>query len=175
MRVKETDYIIVGLEDGSLHIYNLSKNIGQSYTIPKTAGSTKPLRSTTHSPYDIFIESNYEHHDAIVSIEIQGSSVVTASKDGTLMMWTLEARDDDDEDDMLKFDSELDMKSLLTKAKWLSHDEILVSTTSGELMSVIVKSDVQQVPFLEKASKVYFRTDSAIMDFAFCRSKEDQV
>jgi hypothetical protein len=101
--------------------------------------------------------------------------VLTASKDGILMLWTLEARDDDDDEDMLKFDSELDLQSPLTKAKWFSDNEILVSTTFGELMSVNVKKDAQQVPFLERASKVYFRTDSAIMDFAFCRSKEDQV
>ena len=69
LRVNETDYIILGLEDGSLHIYNLTKNQGKSYSIPKAQGST-PLRSQTTSPYDIFVESNYEHHDAIVSIEI---------------------------------------------------------------------------------------------------------
>lgn len=137
-QVNKTDYIVIGLEDGSLHIYNLTKNKEQSYTIPKSFGST-PARSQTSSPYDLFIESNYEHHDAIVSIEIQGSNLLTASKDGNILLWTIEARDDDDDEDMLKFDSELDLKQPLTKAKWLSHNEILVSTTQGELMSVNVK------------------------------------
>ncbi len=118
LQTKKGDYVICGLEDGSLHVYNLRKNFSKSYTIPKAAGST-PIRSQTSSPYDIFIESNYEHHDAIVSIELLGASLLTASRDGILMLWTIEARDDDDDDDMVRFDSELDLKSPLTKAKWL--------------------------------------------------------
>ena len=75
---------------------------------------------------------------------------------------------------MLKFESELDLKQPLTKAKWLSHNEILVSTTQGELMSINVKLDAQKNSFLEKA-KSYFRTDSAIMDFDFSRGKDHPV
>ena len=46
LQTKTGDYVICGLEDGSLHVYNLRKNFGKSYTIPKAAGST-PLRSQT--------------------------------------------------------------------------------------------------------------------------------
>lgn len=62
-KVGMIDYVIVGLEDGSLHLYNLTKNFGTSYSM------TNSLRSVD-SAYDNFIESNYEHNDSIVSIEI---------------------------------------------------------------------------------------------------------
>ena len=33
-RVGIVDYLIIGMEDGSLHLYNLSKNFGKSFSKP---------------------------------------------------------------------------------------------------------------------------------------------
>lgn len=144
-KVGMVDYIIVGLEDGSLHLYNLMKNFGNSYRLPQTEkGSARSLQSP--SPFDQFAESNYEHHDAIVSIETSPEFnsaqkdaclfVLTASRDGILMLWSIEQLANHDDEDMLRFDSELDMKLPLSRAKWLSGSEILVASTCGDLFLV---------------------------------------
>jgi hypothetical protein len=64
-RVGAIDYLLIGLEDGSLHLYNHTKNLGNSYSLKQNQGKS------LHSPYDQFLESNYEHGDSIVSIELQ--------------------------------------------------------------------------------------------------------
>ncbi len=43
------DFIILGLEDGSLHVYDLTKGFGKSYKLPQNL-STKSLNDET--PYD---------------------------------------------------------------------------------------------------------------------------
>lgn len=43
------DYIVLGLEDGSLHVYDLTKGFGKSYKIPINVTS-KSLNDET--PYD---------------------------------------------------------------------------------------------------------------------------
>ena len=113
------DYILIGLEDGSLHLYDLTKNFGKSYIITQTNG--KQLSS----PYDQYLESNYEHHDAIVSIETnpalhlnkdasknpEQNFILTASKDGIIMLWSINAMANHSEDEeMLIFNSELNVK-----------------------------------------------------------------
>jgi hypothetical protein len=65
LKIGNADYLLVGMEDGSLHLYNLTKNFGKSYTKAKVTQKGKSLQN----PYDQFEESNYEHCDAIVSIE----------------------------------------------------------------------------------------------------------
>lgn len=57
------------------------------------------------------------------------------------MLWSIDPQANHDDSDMLKFDSELNLKTNLTKAKWLSNSEILVSTTTGELFLILVKLD----------------------------------
>lgn len=75
--VGTNDFVIVGMEDGSLHMYNLTQNKGKSYAMPPQA--TDEGRSI-QSPYDQFAESNYEHHDAIVSIELNTDFNVAKAK-----------------------------------------------------------------------------------------------
>lgn len=87
------------------------------------------------------------------------------------MLWSVDQTEDEDED-ILRFDSECDLRQPVTRAKWLSVTEILVATTSGDLMLIKVGQDSQEIPFLEKP-KVYFRTDSAVTDFGFFRQSDD--
>lgn len=86
------------------------------------------------------------------------------------MLWSVDSSEDDE--DILRFDSECDLRQPVTRAKWLSANEILVATTSGDLMLIKVGKDSQEIPFLEKPT-VYFRTDSAVTDFGFFRQSDD--
>ena len=47
-RVGMIDYLLIGLEDGSLHLYNITKSFGNSYSLQKPQGKEKVLQS----PYD---------------------------------------------------------------------------------------------------------------------------
>jgi hypothetical protein len=47
-RIGMIDYLLIGLEDGSLHLYNLTKNFGNSYSLQKPLGNDKNI----HSSYD---------------------------------------------------------------------------------------------------------------------------
>ena len=157
-RVGVNDYIVAGFEDGSLHLYNATKGFGNSYTRVR---NTKNLSKSTASPYDQFLESNYEHADAVMSVEMQPTKetpmILTASKDGVIFLWSINplAMPNDPEDEMMHFQCECSLNEPLTKAKWLSETEILVSTTSGHLYSMQVSKDSQNIPFLDRAVKVY--------------------
>jgi hypothetical protein len=41
--LNKTDYIIIGLEDGSLHIYNMTKNLGKSFSRPVSKKAASSL------------------------------------------------------------------------------------------------------------------------------------
>jgi hypothetical protein len=43
LKVGNTDYLLVGMEDGSLHLYNLTKNFGKSFTKAKVVQKGKSL------------------------------------------------------------------------------------------------------------------------------------
>jgi hypothetical protein len=60
--------------------------------------------------------------------------IVSASKDGAVILWSvcpeaLLSGEQNDEDEVLKFNSEIDIGEPLTKAKWLNQSEILIATT----------------------------------------------
>jgi hypothetical protein len=43
LKIGNADYLLVGMEDGSLHLYNLTKNFGKSYTKAKVTQKGKSL------------------------------------------------------------------------------------------------------------------------------------
>lgn len=150
-RVGAIDYLLIGLEDGSLHLYNYTKNLGNSYSLKQNQGKS------LHSPYDQFLESNYEHGDSIVSIELQPvvqkaldphsaqPMILTASKDGILMIWSINPLAvHENQEEMLVFRSEADLKSPLTKAKWLSENQVIAVTTQGEIFLIELKEKDSQ-------------------------------
>ncbi len=101
--------------------------------------------------------------------------ILTASKDGILMLWSIDTLANHSEgEDMLRFNSELNVKQPITKAKWLTDNQILIATISGELLAVQIKIDSQKVPFLE-SPKVYYKTDSTIWDFVSFKIDENPV
>lgn len=143
-RIGQIDYILTGLEDGSLHLYNLSKNMGKSQV-------RKPATLQSNS-FDCMTESNYEHQDAVVAVDCTpGNLILSAGKDGVVFLWTVNplAMPSEDED-LLQFQAEVDLGVPLTKAKWLSESEITVSTVTGDLFVITVNKDSQGVPYLEK-------------------------
>ena len=42
-RVGSIDFLLIGLDDGSIHLYNLSKNFGNSYSLKSTQLKEKSL------------------------------------------------------------------------------------------------------------------------------------
>jgi len=73
----------------------------------------------------------------------------------------------DDDDDLLKYCSELDLQTPLTKAKIVTTSEIYAATTSGHLFKVEINKDAQEVPYLQKNKVPVYETDSAIWDFVW--------
>jgi len=128
----KNDYILTGLEDGSLHLYDLTAKFGKSYTMPRSKDhSAKSLSS----PYDVFQESNYEHADAVISINCSQVSpnnvrVLSASREGLLILWSVEYSSETSsvDDDILKFSADCDLQTTITKAKFLTESTILAST-----------------------------------------------
>lgn len=149
------DYVLTGLEDGSLHLYNLSQNFGKSVTLPKQRASG----SHSADPYQHFVESNFEHQDAIVSIERAPDShteVVSASRDGAVMLWAVEPLANQMEgEDVLRFIADQQIGEPLTKVKFISNSQILASTVLGNLYLLQISKDSQNVPFLDKP-KLFF-------------------
>jgi len=143
--------------------------MGKSYSIP-----SQQARSLS-SPFDVYLESNYEHSDAVISVTIQRVSndrvyILSASKDGLLILWQFihdSNKQADDDDDLLKYCSELDLQTPLTKAKIVTTSEIYAATTSGHLFKVEINKDAQEVPYLQKNKVPVYETDSAIWDFVW--------
>jgi hypothetical protein len=67
--------------------------------------------------------------------------LLTASKDGAVFLWTLNAMAIPDEEELLQFQAEVNVDEPLTSAKWLSENEIAVATVTGKMYSVKVGKD----------------------------------
>lgn len=117
--------------------------MGKSYSIPKF--QAKSLLS----PFDVYLESNYEHSDTIISVSVQKVSanrvyILSASKDGLLILWQFIHdinKQADDDDDLLKYCSELDLSAPLTKSKLVTPSDCYAATTQGHLYKIAVKVD----------------------------------
>lgn len=58
---------------------------------------------------------------------------MTASRDGMLILWSIQSRK---EEEMMKFDSDLDLQTTITKVKWLSNSTLLAATIEGDLLQI---------------------------------------
>lgn len=156
--------VIVGFEDGSLHLYDIDKKFGKNYTLQKA--------TNLYSPYDEFFESNYEHSDAIVGLAARqteaGMEVLTASREGLLIIWKVGT---DDQDDMLHFSADFQLEKTITNAVFTGMGQIAVSTNEGELLTIQVGTDSQNVMSLQHP-KAVSQWDSSILDMvAFSQSE----
>ena len=102
--------------------------------------------------------------------------IVSASKDGVVILWSicpeaLQSSEQDDEDEVLKFNTEIDIGEPLTKAKWLNQSEILIVTTLGNLYSAKIGKDMQGNYFLDHQHLIY-KTDSCIWDFEVLKTQQ---
>jgi hypothetical protein len=74
----------------------------------------------------------------IISVETQpvqkeSPMIVSASQDGVVFLWTLNAMAVPDEEDMLQFQAEISVEDPLTKAKWLSENQLALTTVTGKI------------------------------------------
>jgi len=59
--------------------------------------------------------------------------IISASKDGVVFLWTLNAMAVPDEEDMLQFQAEISVEDPLTKAKWLSENKLALTSVTGKI------------------------------------------
>lgn len=99
--------------------------------------------------YDQWHEAVYEHPDSIISVEISApessesapAHILSASKDGTVYLWTLKADVSHVSDDILTYVADVNLDEPLTKAKWLNDKTFLVATTWGNVYSMTIEKD----------------------------------
>jgi len=131
------EYLAVGLEDGTVHLFDLTRNAGKSYQKPvfKTKKAKKDAEDLDETTYKQFAETSYEHSDSVVSVEASADQnlFISASKDGFVILWQVKSAEEANGDDLLHYVTEQDVGEPVTKAKWLTSESILVSTSAGSL------------------------------------------
>ena len=137
--------MIVGLEDGTVGVLDLTSTNGQSYKRPIFKMQTENEQDWDDNPHSQFQELATEHQDSIVSVESNSATpatesspfILSASKDGVLYVWKLEQ----DGEENLKYIADDDLQIPITKAKWIAEKEILVATCDGKLYHYTLKLD----------------------------------
>jgi hypothetical protein len=66
-------------------------------------------------------------------VQKESPMIVSASQDGVVFLWTLNAMAVPDEEDMLQFQAEISVEDPLTKAKWLSENQLALTTVTGKI------------------------------------------
>jgi len=117
----------------------------------------------------MFMSSTFEHQDSIISVArhpTKNDTFLSAAKDGYIIVWKLEVpelaageSENSDKDDMFKFVEDCDFNQPLTKAKWLTDQCIIASTTTGRLLVFTTENSANTY----KKREIY-QTDSAIWD-----------
>ena len=175
------EFIVVGQEDGSLHVYD--------YTRFKTTNYKKLIFNVKNSSeldqsIERFCESNYSHCDTIVSIQKNPANeriFLTASKDGWLKIWTFIANNGEQitkneqdqilapkvtQDTVIELIHEVSPQELMegsissksspiTSALWLDESTIVISTKNGKVLTKKIKDASQSYKevCLENANK----------------------
>ena len=79
--------------------------------------------------------------------------MLTASKDGTIYIWSLGNEHEDE--DYLNYVADQQLDEPLTRAKWLTEKTILVTTTFGNLYALQLSKDDQGVECLLRPKLLY--------------------
>ena len=141
----QKELMIVGLEDGTVGVLDMTGTNGQSYKRPIFKMQTENETDWNENPHSQFQELALEHQDSVVSVESNSTAVsaesspliLSASKDGVIYIWKLEQGSEE----ILKYISDDDLQVPITKAKWISEKEILIATTEGKLYHFTLKLD----------------------------------
>jgi hypothetical protein len=174
VRCADKEYLIVACENGSLGVIN--------YGSP-----SKPIFKHGMKDDLSFVDSYFEHSDAIVALDVypdgakaaaefkkktpagdkinpkDESLVLSADRDGNVILWTVSAGSEQ----VLEFIYSVKVSEPLTRAKFLSSERILATSTHGSIWSILLLRDSQGNTYLEKPIAVYRNSDlSAIWDFA---------
>ena len=66
-----SEYIVSGLDDGTVSVYDYTQNKGNSYSKPVFRIQKDKATSAVEldNPYDQFVETLYEHSDSVTKIE----------------------------------------------------------------------------------------------------------
>ena len=83
------------------------------------------------------------------STENQTDHILSASKDGTIYVWNI-LGDSENPDDRLNYAADYNLGEPLTRAKWLTHNCIIATTTYGNVYTLELSRDSQNVVCLSR-------------------------
>ena len=157
-------YLLSGFDDGVICLQDLGKMKGNSVHRPvfQTRQGDDEAQALDQGSYDQWHEAVYEHPDSIISVETSApessetapAHILSASKDGTVYVWTLKADESHATDEILTYVADLCLDEPITKAKWLNDKTFLVATTMGNVYSVALEKDSQEAECLSKPKLV---------------------
>ena len=176
VKVEGKLYMVSGFDDGVICLIEMHKMNGASMERPVVSNKKgdKMPEPLNEGIYEQWHEQAYEHCDSIISVEANAAEsteaapvrLLTASKDGGVYLWAI-LGDSVDPDDRLSYVDDAMIEEPLTRAKWLTPKCIIVSTTHGNLYTMELSKDSQNVECLMKPQLVYSTThDVAIWDMA---------
>ena len=159
--------MVAGFDDGVICLVDLQLSKGNSLRRPVFKMNNDKVSSSFEGPYDHFHESAYEHADSIISVETNAAEnteavplrIVSASKDGSLIVWRINSETQDE--DKLTFVADFVIDEPLAKAKWLNEKSILTTTTHGNVYILKLERDGQNAECLSRPSFV-FRADHSV-------------
>lgn len=157
-------YMVSGFDDGVVCLLEMHRMNGESLKrpiVPKK-GTQSPEPIADLGVYDQWHEQAFEHADSIISVEASAPEsteaapvrVVTASKDGTIYVWSI-LGDSCDPDERLFYVADYALDEPLSKVKWLTPTQILAATTHGNLYALELTKDAQNVECLSRPKLVY--------------------
>ena len=137
--------LIVGLEDGTVGVMDLTASNGKDYKRPIFKMQNDGDDNQQEEAHAQFIELATEHEDSVVSVDANMATadknsspmILSASKDGLLYVWKLQ----ENTEEILKYVYDLDVQEPITKAKWLSETEIIIATNEGKVYKTALKID----------------------------------
>lgn len=174
----EKEYIVAGLDDGTLQVYDYGANNKQSYQKPvfrvqKNTAGQQAAATELDNPYDIFTESLFEHSDAVTKVEknpIDSSIFLSSGKDSQVNVWRFA-----DSASPLEFHYDISKSQLkqdglvkagaVTAAKWLDEQVIIMTLSDGTVQWKDIRTKKT-----DKAGLLIPRTDCAIWDLALWQS-----
>eukprot|EP00349_Pseudokeronopsis_sp_Brazil_P002055 CAMPEP_0202960028 /NCGR_PEP_ID=MMETSP1396-20130829/4209_1 /ASSEMBLY_ACC=CAM_ASM_000872 /TAXON_ID= /ORGANISM="Pseudokeronopsis sp., Strain Brazil" /LENGTH=300 /DNA_ID=CAMNT_0049678989 /DNA_START=220 /DNA_END=1122 /DNA_ORIENTATION=- len=171
------EYLVVGADDGALHVYNYGKNKGQSpqkkiFRVEKQGEEAVPYSD----PESIFQDTMYEHFASLTQIEkhpSESSLFLTAGKDKYVTVWGFNPSGGEE---VLNYKYHfgppaLQQKGLLTmgdiqSAKWLQDQVIVAALADGTLSLKDIRTPKEQV-----GVSLMPRRDCAIWDMDLLQSE----
>lgn len=87
--------------------------------------------------------------------------MLSASKDGTIYIWSI-LGDSANPDDRISYVADYNLNEPLTNVKWLSHSCLLATTIDGNLYSLELIKDSQNIDCFAPLPKIVYTTEHEV-------------